>query len=80
MSEVGHYEEGAHEVPFPPFDPEFFVPQLVWLIITFSVLYFVMSRIALPRVAGVIENRRETIAGDLDKAGELQAQVADLQA
>jgi len=73
--ELGHEEPGAHDTPFPPFDPEYFMPQFVWLVLTFGVLYVLMSRVALPRVAGVIENRRERIAGDLDKAAALKSQT-----
>jgi F-type H+-transporting ATPase subunit b len=79
IEELGHYEDGAHDAPFPPFDPDYFVPQLVWLVITFGVLYVLMSRMALPRVAGIIEGRRERVAGDLGKAADLNEQADQAQ-
>jgi F-type H+-transporting ATPase subunit b len=59
----------------PQLDFATFVPQLAWLAIVFLTLYVLMSRIALPRIATVIEGRRERIAGDLEKAAQSKAQT-----
>jgi F-type H+-transporting ATPase subunit b len=58
---------GGHAV-FPPFNKDTFASQLLWLAITFVLLYLLMSRIALPRVGGIIESRRTKIASDLADA------------
>lgn len=42
--------------------------QLFWLAVTFIALYIVVSRLVLPRVTRVIEDREEEIRGNLDKA------------
>lgn len=57
---------------FPPFDTSSFASQLFWLAITFGGLYYVMANIALPRVAGIIEDRRNRIASDLESASAAQ--------
>ena len=49
-----------------------FAPQLIWLVISFVILYIIMSRVALPRIAEVLEERRDRIASDLDKAEQLK--------
>lgn len=50
-------------------------PQLVWLAITFTFLYVMMSRVALPRIGGVLEARADHIASDIDGAGKLVRQT-----
>ncbi|HEY8580860.1 MAG TPA: F0F1 ATP synthase subunit B', partial [Beijerinckiaceae bacterium] len=62
---------GAARV-FPPFDTATFAGQLFWLAIIFGGLYYVMSRVALPRVAAILENRQSRIAGDLEAASAAQ--------
>lgn len=74
ITETGMPHDGPAERAFPPFDPSTFAPQLVWLVITFGFLYVMMSRVALPRIANVLEERHDRIADDLDKAEELKIQ------
>jgi F-type H+-transporting ATPase subunit b len=60
---------------FPPFDPATFGSQIFWLAITFGLLYFLMSRVALPRIGSILENRSNRIAGDLAEAGRLKGET-----
>lgn len=53
---------------FPPFDPATFPSQLLWLAITFGVLYLLLSKLALPRLGGIVENRKALIDADLAAA------------
>ena len=62
---------GAHDV-FPPFDTTTWGSQLIWLAITFGLLFYLMSRVALPRIASILENRSKHIAGDLAAAGRMK--------
>ena len=64
--------EGGHKAPFPPFQKDTFASQLVSLVIAFVALYLIVSRIALPRVGGVIDARQNAIEGDLATAQKLK--------
>lgn len=64
-----------HSGVFPPFDPSSFGPQLIWLAITFAVLYIAMSRTALPRIGAILESRRVRIEGDLKEAERLRLET-----
>ncbi|MGD9784372.1 MAG: F0F1 ATP synthase subunit B [Hyphomicrobiaceae bacterium] len=74
-TEVGVPHDAGHSKAFPPLDPNVFVPQLVWLAITFAILYALLSRIALPRIGEVIEERRDRIQRDLDHAESLKGET-----
>jgi F-type H+-transporting ATPase subunit b len=54
----------------PQLDTTTFASQLFWLLISFAVLYFVISRIAAPKIGGVIQDRANRIKSDLDSAAQ----------
>ena len=56
----------------PQLDISTWPPQLFWLAVTFFALYFVISRVAIPRTGGVLALRKSTIDGDLAKAKNLK--------
>jgi len=53
---------------FPPFDSQTFPSQLLWLSVIFILLYVLMARVALPRIASIIEDRRKHVDDDLAEA------------
>lgn len=56
----------------PQLNPHDMAPQLVWLVLTFGILYLVLSRLTLPRIESVIEERQNRIQRDLDEAERLK--------
>jgi F-type H+-transporting ATPase subunit b len=59
----------------PQLDVSTFAPQLVWLAISFVVLYLLMSKIGLPQVNSIIEARRQRLDDDLARASEIKAEA-----
>ena len=59
---------GGKSGGLPQLNPADFAPQLIWLAITFVVLYFILARVALPRIGEVIEERRDRVQRYLDAA------------
>ncbi len=59
----------------PQLEFDTYTPQLVWLAITFILLYLVMWRVALPRIAEVLEERQSKLQHDLDEADRLKGEA-----
>ncbi|HTJ58599.1 MAG TPA: ATP F0F1 synthase subunit B [Devosiaceae bacterium] len=72
-----HATQGAVEAPvgFPPFDTATFGSQILWLVICFGALYWIISRVAIPRIGGIVTKRKETIDGDLAEADRLRKET-----
>jgi F-type H+-transporting ATPase subunit b len=64
----------------PQFDPTYFAPQIVWLVITFLVLYLLMSKLILPRITGILSQREDRIDGNLQRAEALKEEAAQVLA
>ena len=68
-AEAGH--EGGS---FPPFNPEYYGSQILWLVITFGVFYLLISKAIAPRIGSIIEDRQGRIARDLEEASRMKAE------
>ena len=72
---TAHTEEhGGGHGGFPPFQSQHFPSQIFWLALMFVLLYALMSRIALPRVASILAERAKRIADDLAAANRFKEQ------
>ena len=65
----------AYAAGLPQLDIATFPPQLIWLTITFVALYIMMSRVALPRISQVLEERQHKIEDNLKKAQTLKEEA-----
>ena len=60
------------EAGMPQLNPEFWAAQIFWLVLIFAALYIAISKIFLPRIINVIENRKLKIVSDIDEAQKLK--------
>lgn len=86
MATETHAAEGAHtvaaevEAGMPQLDFATFPNQIFWLMVTLVVIYFVLSRVALPRIASVLAERSGTITKDVAAAEELKLKAQEAEA
>jgi F-type H+-transporting ATPase subunit b len=63
----------------PQLDFTTFPNQMFWLLVTLAVIYLVLTRVAIPRIATVLAERRGTIANDLATAEELKIKAQEAE-
>ena len=74
MATAAHTEHpGGGKPQFPPFNKETFASQLLWFAVFFIALYVIISKLAIPRIGGIVEHRRSRIEGDIAEANRLKA-------
>lgn len=71
---------GSEAVGMPQLDFTTYANQIFWLVLTLIAIYFVLSRIALPRIAAVLSERQGTIANDIAAAEDLKLQAVAAEA
>ncbi|WP_081533962.1 F0F1 ATP synthase subunit B' [Rhodovulum sp. P5] len=79
---MAHAADAAHaaeSVGMPQLDFSTYPNQIFWLIVTLVVIYFVLSRIALPRIGAVLAERQGTISNDIAAAEELKLQAQEAE-
>ena len=65
---------GMPQLDFATFDN-----QVFWLVLTLLAIYFILSKIALPRISSVLAERQGTLTSDLAAAEDLKRQAADAE-
>ena len=60
--------QSAESGGMPQLNPEFWISQIVWLIITFGALYIVLSKVILPKISDNLESRRSQILENIEIA------------
>lgn len=69
-----HTEAPTQVGGFPPFQKDTFAAQLLWLTISFALLYVLVAKIGLPRIGRILEDRRKYIADDVASANQHTAE------
>jgi len=72
--------EAAEKAGMPQLDFSTYSNQIFWLVITLVVIYFVLSRVALPRIGAVLAERSGTISNDVAAAEELKMKAVEAEA
>ena len=70
---------GAEAAGMPQLEFSTFPNQIFWLVITLLAIYFILSRIAMPRIAAVLAERQGTITNDLAAAEELKLKAVEAE-
>ena len=70
----------AQDPGMPQLDFGTFPNQVFWLFVTLVAIYFILSRLALPRIGGILSGRQGTIARDLAAAEDFRARAREAEA
>ena len=69
----------APSAGMPQLEFSTFPNQIFWLVVAMVVLFYIMSRVALPRIGSVLAERSGTIANDIAAAEQLKMQAAEAE-
>jgi len=61
-----------HSDKFPALNIDWYIPQLIWLAIIFTLFYLALSYLVLPRIETVLKDRKGKLDGDVQAARDAQ--------
>ncbi len=64
--------EHGSAIGMPQLCADWIPNQIFWLLVTLAIIFFVLSRIALPRIGAVLAERQGTITNDIAAAEDLR--------
>ncbi len=70
------YVESAESGGMPQLNPEFWFSQIFWLIITFGIMFVLLSKLVLPKISENLEVRKAQILENIE-AAEKQREESD---
>ena len=79
VADAAHGAAEASGAGMPQLEFSTFGNQIFWLVVALVIIFFVLSKIALPRIAGVLAERQGTITNDLAAAEELKQKAVDAE-
>lgn len=80
-AEVLSHGAGQPEaVGMPQLNFAHFPNQIFWLVIALGAIYYILSRIALPRIAAILANRKDVITSDLTAAEAMKQKAREAEA
>ena len=62
------YAQSGESGGMPQLNPEFWISQIVWLVLTFGILYVVLSKLILPKISDNLESRKSRILDNIEAA------------
>ncbi len=71
---------GGSAIGMPQLCADWIPNQIFWLVIALVALFYILSRVALPRIASVLAERSGTITNDLGAAEELKERATEAEA
>ena len=60
--------QSAESGGMPQLNPEFWVSQIFWLVLTFGLLYIILSKLILPKISNNLESRKSQILENIETA------------
>ena len=79
LGEVFASESGG----MPQLNPEYWVSQIFWLVLTFGILFIVLSKLILPKISGNLETRKSQILENIESAekqrGESENKIKEFE-